>query len=114
MCWRQMRRRGEWRRNRWRILENRNWKIENGKRVAARRLVVPFFVFREEEKNSPQRTRRTQRKKGGRTEMLWRWIVRAHPYKPRVGHPQVHSFSGVTEIEEHRLKPVLLVFLVDV
>ena len=31
-----------------------------------------------------------------------------------MGHPQVQLFSGVREIEEHRLKPVLLVFLVDV
>ena len=28
-------------------------------------------------------------------------IVRTHPYKPRVGHPQVHLWSGTGEIQEH-------------
>src|SRR5579859_1650304 len=59
------------------------------------------FVFWEEEKNSPQRT---QRKKGRRAEGVRPWIVRAHPYKPRVGHPQVHLIRGGTFIEEYRQK----------
>src|SRR5882724_6770608 len=41
-------------------------------------------------------------------EESWRlWVVRAHPYKPRVGHPQGQVVGGVSWIEEHRLKPVL-------
>jgi hypothetical protein len=32
-------------------------------------------------------------------EVLWRWIVRAHPLQnaQRVGHPQVRVFGGVTK-----------------
>jgi hypothetical protein len=60
---------------------------------------VPFLFFEEKEKISTQRTQRGHRVHGGkkrreegRTEILWISIVRAHPYKSRVGHPQVHLF----------------------
>jgi hypothetical protein len=40
-----MRRRGGWRGKRWRELENRNWKIENGKRVGGTAFWRAVFAF---------------------------------------------------------------------
>ena len=68
-----MRRRGEWRARKWLRLENRNWKLENRKRVAARRLGVPFFVFwreRREKFNAEFAEDAEGAEKRG-TEILW-------------------------------------------
>ncbi len=78
-----MRRRGEWRARKRIRLENRNWKMENGKRVAARQLGVPFLFWGRKEKISTQRAQRSRRvhrgkngreerrREEGRTERLW-------------------------------------------
>ena len=68
--------------------------------------VTVYSLQIEREKKKPKRRAHHGVHRGhreeGRAEGLWRYVVRAHPYKPRVGHPQVQLFRGVTKIEEHR------------
>ena len=60
----------------------RTGKVVRGVKLAAR---LPPTAGRQ--KAGPTRTGETQER---REESWRRWSVRAHPYKPRVGHPQVH------------------------
>src|SRR5260221_651731 len=96
MCWRRMRRRGEWQAKKWRELENRNWKMGRGWRHAIGRAVFIFWGERREEFNA-EFAEDAEGAEKRRAERLWRWIVRAHPYKPRVGHPQGHLLGAVTD-----------------
>jgi len=60
---------------------------------------------REESLTQRRRGRREERRR--RTERLRRWSVGAHPYTPRVGHPQVFLFGGVRwETQDPGTKPV--------
>jgi hypothetical protein len=58
MWWQRTRRRGGWRGRKWGELENRNWKMENGKRVAARDWGVSFSFFRREKRRFQHRGHR--------------------------------------------------------
>jgi len=68
-----MRRRGEWRGRKWRKFENRNWKMENGKRVAARRLGVPFLFLGRERRGefNAEFAEDAEGAEKRRTEILW-------------------------------------------
>jgi hypothetical protein len=50
----------------------------------------------EEKPGHSGRDDRVQRREKRKRRELWRWIVRAHPYKPRVAHPQVYLLIAAT------------------